>query len=78
MQKTFGMKPTYLPIALSTAYLTVYILLVIYHEVSWAALLFGLSPLVVIWMVYKVLKSGTYPPELEWSEDSPEGMYESY
>jgi hypothetical protein len=72
------MKPTYLPIGLSTAYLTIYILLVIYNQASWASLLFGLSPLVVIWLVYRVLKDGKYPENRKWSEDSPESMYESY
>jgi hypothetical protein len=72
------MKPTYLPLALSTMYLTVFILLVIYHEISWASLLFGLSPLVVVWMVYNILKKGSYPDNLKWKEGSPEGMYETY
>lgn len=72
------MKQIVLPISIASAYLLVYIYFVITKDVSWASLLFGLSPIPVIWMVVRILKDGTYPEHLEESFGKDDKFYETY
>lgn len=69
------MKQVALPIILSTAYLLIYLVLALNHQVNWVALLFGFSPIVVIFLVIRVLKDGQYPSEAKTFDES---FYENY
>ncbi len=40
------------------------------------AAMFLTSPILVIYMVYKILKDGTAPENAYWSEDDPSSWYE--
>ncbi|MCB0819978.1 MAG: hypothetical protein KDC13_05110 [Bacteroidetes bacterium] len=72
------MKPVNSAIFPGTIYFTMFILMVMYHQTGLAVMLFGMSPLVILLMVYKVLKGGAYPKNMHWDESSPESMYEHY
>jgi hypothetical protein len=69
------------PVILVSVYLLVYIM-VCQLDVSkwWAAVMFTLSPFLVIWMVYSSLKNGKYDgpefsPEQEFGyQDQPMGF----
>ena len=68
------MKNIRFPIYYATAYLAIYVLcLETMGMNSMVLILFGLSPLVVIWMVYRVLKDGE-PSEKHFEQH----FYEDY
>jgi Flp pilus assembly protein TadB len=52
------MKGSWFPIVLVTAFLLVYVLLAYYSLEYIVAAMFILSPFLVIWMVYRVLRNG--------------------
>jgi hypothetical protein len=51
------------PIFLTTLYVFIYLMVCeLDSTAQWAIMLFSLSPLPVIWMVYRVLRDGTPSP----------------
>jgi hypothetical protein len=53
------------PIFLTTLYVFIYLMVCeLDRTAQWAIMLFSLSPLPVIWMVYRVLRDGTPQPSI--------------
>ncbi len=66
------MKKAYISIGIVTAILFIYVTAIRFNVVPLAVFIFSLSPLLVIWMVYTVLKA---PVKVEQGFEEGKTMY---